>query len=121
METITLPMLSTAVLVATANTLLTAFFQYVPGVRVWFAAKSSEAKQGVFLLSALGLAVLYFVLSLVSPETLLVAGLAIPPVTIAGALSALIGVVLGGGAADGFYNILPKMKDVEATKAERPG
>ena len=103
-------------LVVFANLALTAAFQYVPGLRVKFAALASEVKRQIFLVLGVAIAVGWFVLTLpalgvCAPAT----GFVCEPTTAIALASALVGLVLGTGGMDGFFQTLPQMRDVVLT------
>lgn len=117
-EPVTIPELSTAGIVIVVSTLFSLAFLYIPGVRVKFAGISKEAQQGVFLLTALVVGLLWFilpVLGICQPQY----GLVCAPVAAGAAIYAFLGVIIGGGAVQGFYRLLPQPGDVQAAREAR--
>ena len=117
-EPVTIPELSTAGIVAVVSILFSLAFLYIPGIRVKFAAIAKEAQQGVFLLTALVVGVAWFVLpslGICQPQY----GLVCAPVPAGAAIYAFLGVILGGGAVQGFYRLLPQPGDVVAAREAR--
>lgn len=108
--------------IGASNLLLTLLLQYVPGLRVWWAVKTSEVKKSVFLFGGVAIAVVWFVatlpaLGLCTPEI----GFVCTPTTASALVSALVALLVGVGGMDGFFNVLPETKDVIVAKATRNG
>jgi hypothetical protein len=117
-DPVTIPELSTAGIVAVVSILFSLAFLYIPGIRVKFAGIAKEAQQGVFLLTALVVGVAWFILpslGVCQPQY----GLVCEPVTAGAAIYAFLGVILGGGAVQGFYRLLPQPGDVVAAREAR--
>lgn len=108
------------VIVSTTNLVLTLAFQYVPGLRLWWAKKSSEVKRSVFLIGGVVLTLGWFVitlpaLGLCTPEI----GFTCTPTMASSLISALLALLIGVGGMDGFFNVLPEAGDVTAAKSSR--
>ena len=119
MNTIVIPAINASALVAFVGILFTLAFQYVPGLRLWFATKTGESKKGFFLITSLTTGVVWFVLG--SLQLPAVWGVYFEPMSVASLLSALVGVVLGTGGSQGLFELLPQLPDVIAAKATRNG
>jgi len=87
----------------------------VPGFRVWFAAKTEEAKQSMMAIATAAIAIVLYILA--CTPSLGFMYVACP----AGGVWGLLGVImLAWTTNQGVDRIIPKPSDVKAAKAARP-
>ena len=117
---IVIPVITSGIIASAVNTLVTLGVQFIPGIRVWFAGLTSDAKRTFFAVLTISVGVAVFAYSLVSPEAQEYVGLVIPlmkPIviflSIGGALASL-------PFGESILAVLPETLDVAEAKAARP-
>ena len=98
--------------------IFTLLFQYIPGLRLWWAALKTEAKKGIVL-------VLYLITgAVVAFGGCFPAFASVFPQVICAPLATFVdfafGTLIAIGAGQGAFSLMPELGDVEARKALRP-
>jgi hypothetical protein len=98
--------------------IFTVFFQYFPGLRLWWAGLAAEVKKlavlGLYLASGAVVAFGGCIVGLKAVIPALLCSQASP------FLSFVFGVLIAVGAGQGVFGILPELNDVKAVKEMRP-
>ena len=112
-------LLSVAGITTIVALLFTLLFQYVPGLRVKWAAQSSDTKRvivlGVYLITG---AIVAF--GGCFPAFANALGLPLMCVALSSFVSFAFGVLVAIGAGQGVFSLLPELADVAAVKDARP-
>jgi hypothetical protein len=117
MDTVFIPAVTGTGVIALVSLLFSLGLQFIPGLNTWFAPKSEEFKKGFFLLLGLALGFIWFLLGAVALPPAW--DIVVAPMSVGTLLLALVEVVLGAGAVQGFYKVLPTPKAVAELKASR--
>ena len=116
-QTLIIPAVTGTGVIALVSLLFSLGFMYVPGLNTWFAPKSSEFKQGLFLLVGMVTGLVWFLLGALSlPPSW---DVVVAPMSVGSLLLALVQVVLGIGGVQGLYQVLPVPAEVARLKADR--